>query len=55
VTEGDGRSLREFFETEPWSVGCSHAMDKDTGRSAGDLEYAKPPCRIQYKVLPRLR
>jgi hypothetical protein len=26
MTEGDGRSLREFFGAEPWSVGCSHVM-----------------------------
>ena len=56
MTQGDSGSLREFFGAEPWSMGCSHAMDKDTGRSAGcDLEYAKPLGRIQYKVLPRLR
>jgi hypothetical protein len=35
ITKGDDRSLRELFGAEPWSVRCSHAMDKDTGRSAG--------------------
>ena len=35
MTEGDDGSLRELFGAEPWSVRCSHVMDKDAGRSAG--------------------
>jgi hypothetical protein len=48
MTKGDGRSLRELFSAEPWSVRCSHAMDKDAGRSAGcNSNNAKRLRRIQ--------
>jgi len=51
MTEGDSRSLREFFGTEPWSVGCSHGMNNDT-RLFCRLrpKYAKPLGRIQSSV-----
>jgi hypothetical protein len=35
MTEGDDRSLRQLLGTEPWSVRCSHLMDKEAGHTAG--------------------
>jgi hypothetical protein len=28
MAQGDNRSLRKLFSAEPWSVRCSHAMEK---------------------------
>ena len=35
VAKSNRRSLRQFLSAEQWSLRCSHAMDKDAGRSAG--------------------